>query len=62
MEKLDCFAYDEKFDGNCKALQVPRCQGETCPFYKSNKQYADEMKRLYGRRTSNVESTDTRGN
>lgn len=58
MEMLDCFAYDTEWKGTCKALDVKACQGETCPFYKSNQEYAQELLKLNNRRINNVKSVD----
>ena len=45
MEKY-CFAYR---NGNCKALKVRRCQGEGCPFFKTNARAAEEQKKVFAR-------------
>lgn len=41
---LDCFAYD-CFNGNCSCLDVKKCPGKPCPFYKEAGQALKEAKR-----------------
>ena len=42
----ECFALR---DGRCKALVVRKCQGATCPFFKTEEQYAADQQRALER-------------
>lgn len=46
MMKKDCFAYK---DGECKALKVKKCEGESCSFYKTKAQVEEGQKRVFRR-------------
>lgn len=41
---LDCFAHDRR-DGSCSCLEVEKCQGKPCPFYKDADQALEEARR-----------------
>ena len=46
-----CFAYNK---GKCNALNVKKCQGEGCPFFKTREQLREDKKKVL-RRTNSLE-------
>ena len=45
MEK-HCFAYR---NGKCKALKVKKCEGDSCPFFKTKAQADEDQKKVFRR-------------
>jgi len=49
MIEMNCFAYR---NGKCKALKVRKCDGESCPFFKTKAQADEDQKKVFSRISS----------
>ena len=46
MIEKHCFAYR---NGKCKALKVKKCEGDSCPFFKTKVQADEDQKKVFRR-------------